>query len=121
MYSAPERRQGAPAARADRPRAPKGGAQAPRGGEQAPRRRRRPAWRELVIGLVSGIALVLAGVLAWGPQRAAAPLTQADIDAAVLDAFENKTLPSRSAGAGGTARRRGAGVRAGRGRRRGRR
>jgi S1-C subfamily serine protease len=88
IYSAYEPRQ-APAP-ADEQRAPAGGA-------PAPRRRRPPAWRETAIGLVSGIAVVLAGVLAWDRGRPAPALTQADIDAAVLDTFENKTLPSRSA------------------------
>ena len=44
------------------------------------------------------VALSLALAFAWQARRPAAPiLTQADIDAAVLDTLENKSLPSRAA------------------------
>lgn len=51
------------------------------------------------------VALSLAIAFAWQARRPAAPiLTQADIDAAVIDTLENKSLPSRAARAADSVR-----------------
>ena len=67
----------------------------------APRRSRLGAFfshKELLVGIVAGACVALGSVLVWDARHPAPPpLTQGDIDAAVVDAFQNKTLPSRSA------------------------
>jgi len=51
-----------------------------------------------LLAVAAGFAAALALALVWDSRRDLQPaLTQADIDAAVLDALENRTLPSRTA------------------------
>ncbi|HET7655601.1 MAG TPA: trypsin-like peptidase domain-containing protein [Luteimonas sp.] len=84
--------------RSNRPRRP-AGRNAPAGAAEAPAappapRRKWPHWRKVFAGTaLAGIAAAL--LLAWPvPPK---PLTQEDIDAAVMRTLENNTLPSRMA------------------------
>ena len=66
--------------------------------QQPARPRIRFVHKELFIGILAGACVALGSVLIWDARHPpASPLTQADIDAAVIDTFQNKTLPSRAA------------------------
>jgi S1-C subfamily serine protease len=61
--------------------------------------------REHMLLVAASVALSLSIVFAWNArQPSSPPLTQGDIDAAVLDALENKNLPSKAAKAAASVR-----------------
>jgi S1-C subfamily serine protease len=61
--------------------------------------------REQILLVAASVALSLSIVFAWNARQPSSPaLSQGDIDAAVLDALENKNLPSKAAKAAASVR-----------------
>lgn len=61
--------------------------------------------REQLLLLAASVALSLSIVFVWNARQPSSPaLTQGDVDAAVLDALENKSLPSKAAKAAASVR-----------------